>query len=155
MFIRKVLLVTIAVQTCFIVFVKGQELDTAYLYFDANSDVTCLADIEEDVGNANDKGDIKKYEKTINDHIISFYVCLEMFNFNVREDRADTLHVSYLQQVKFAETEDMIEVIDKREKKIPFSYLNPDSAFEEIYIIEKINNRQVVRYNVLWQYYIE
>ena len=152
MSIRKVILVTIAVQTYFIVFVKGQELDTAYLYFDANSDATCLP---ENVETVDKNRRISKYGKTINDHIIRFSVCLEKFNFNVREDRADTLNVSYLQQVKFAETEDMIEVIDKREKKIPFSYLNPDSAFEEIYIVEKINDRQVVRYDVFWQYYIE
>ena len=152
MFIRKVLLVTITVQIYFIVFVKGQALDTAYLYFDANSDVTCLP---ENVETVDMNKRISKYEKTINDHVISFYVCLEKFNFNVREDRADTLNVACLQQIEFSNIEDMLREMRKEAEKVYLSYLYPDSFFKEIYIIEKINDRQVVKYDVFWQYYIE
>lgn len=145
-------ILVISLLCCFISATAQEKQDTAYLFFDAKSEATCIADIE-DLGNVDKK--VRKYEKTINDHVISFYICLEMFDFNPKFHKKDTMDISYLQEVKFSKLEDMIAVIDEREKRIPFSYLSPSSAFEKIYVIEKINDKQIVRYGVTWVYYIE
>lgn len=150
MSIGRLLLTIIVVWICFNLSAGAQALDTAYLYFDTTSEATCRVDI-----GGEGKKEREKYTKIINGNRLDFYVCREWFYFYLDEDNQDTLDISYLQQIEFAEIEEMIKVVDRREKTMSFSYLSPDSAFEEIYVVEKINDRKVVRYNVFWQYYIE
>ena len=147
--------------SCCFAMVKAQEKqDTAYLYFDTIDTAICQIDVAYIARHAEDGSKIKMYEKMMNDGdgVIFFYICGEMFNFNPSHNEKDTFNVSCLQQIDFVKLEDMIEVVNEETNKafIPhLAYLYPDSYFKEIYIVEKINEKQVVRYNVYWQYYIE
>ena len=81
-----------------------------------------------------------------------------MFVFNQSSDQADTLDIAYLEKIRFSRVDDLIAKVNLEANKslVPFvAVLYPDSYFEEIYIVEKINEGKLILRNVFWQYYIE
>lgn len=132
------------------------QIDTAHIMFYADSDSTyeILDEAGQEVAakvyhkfiTKSDDGKIKQ---------ISFWIQKENFEFCLNKYTVDTMEVSQLKSIKVKSIRDMLEVVDEREEKIPFSYLDPSSAFSKIYLIEKIDDKKAVKYEVHCQYYIE
>ncbi|MFI2741963.1 hypothetical protein ACG2LH_04425 [Zhouia sp. PK063] len=126
----------------------AQNKETVFLYFDANSKELCNIP-QDQKGRYNKNSNLKRFVKIVqNDKNTIFYICKEQF-INSQKDKRDTCKVNLLNTIKFSKIENLIEQVNK------VNPLYPDKVFNNIYIIEKINDSFFVKYKVKWKYYIE
>ena len=118
-------------------FSQSDEKEIVYLIFDKENTEQCL--IEDGSGNSRY---LPKYIKEYTQQGLFFKICHESFVFNRKEKKIDTCSVKALANIKFSS----IEYINDKKAKNPLRY-NP---FEKIYIIEKISNEKILKYEVVW-----
>ncbi len=122
--------------------------ETVFLYFDANNQETCTISNSQ-TGRFHSDKPVKRYEKIIQeDKTINFYICNELFKFSSNSS-VDTLSIDLIDTLSFSSIQDLL---DKASRENP---LYPANSFEKVFLIEKINDSTVVKYDVKWKYYME
>lgn len=121
----------------------AQEKETVYLNFDLNSKETCKTP-KEGGGYLNIKKfrNIKQKNKDID-----FYICKELFLFKSGL-KPDTCTIKYLKNIKISKIEDLKKIVKIENPLYPFK------VFEKVYLVDKINDSTIVKYDVKWEYYI-
>ena len=118
-------------------FAQSKEKETVYLIFDTLNKEKCL--IEDGSGNSKY---LNKYRKEYTQQGLFFKICHESFAFNRKKKKIDTCSLKALENIKFSS----INYINEKKAKHPLRY-NP---FEKIYIVEKISDEKILKYEVAW-----
>ena len=140
-------LVNILFCLCFLG-LSAQKKQTIYLMFDSKNQESCTLS-KGDRGRFHNTNETKKYEKiSTQNGEIDFYLCKELFTLNKKE-KVETYPIGYLKNFKFSRLQDLKKVVNKENP------LYPHKIFKKVYIIEKINDSIIVKYDVKWRYYIE
>ena len=83
-----------------------------------------------------------KYRKEIQGNYIYFKICDEKFSTHKFKSFKDTCHIRVLDNLKIVD----LKYINEKKSQSILKY-NP---FEKIYIIEKISETKVIKYEVIW-----
>ncbi len=135
----------------FLLFFKSiiaQQNDIVYLLFNSNSNETCNIPKSQRGryhSEINDVNDVKIKQK---DGKIDFYICNESFIWT-RKSKIDTLSTKDLVKIKFSNILDLIKIVNN------VNPLYPAKVFRKVYLVEKLNDSIIVKYDVKWEYYIE
>ncbi|WP_075344105.1 hypothetical protein [Tenacibaculum agarivorans] len=113
--------------------------ETIFLNFESYIKEKCL--IEDGSGS---KMQILKYRKEMSKKRTLFKICDEQFTLN-NKVKIDTCNLDYLKKIKFSTIEEMNKKWDNNRKEDLFS----SSAYEQIFILEK-NNNKIIKYPVIW-----
>ncbi len=126
---------------------QGQEKSTVYLFFDLNNNKKCVIP----------KGDrcryyglkkIKKFEKNKQKKKVDFYICRELFVFD-EKSKLDTIPAKTFKKIKFFDIWSLKKIVNNKNP------LYPNIVFKKIYLVEPVNDSLFIKYDVIWQYYIE
>ncbi|WP_046758701.1 hypothetical protein [Kordia jejudonensis] len=121
----------------FFCFAQKQEKETVYLLFDNMNEDKC--NVEDGSGNSEK---LNKYRK-LNDTKISYLIiCNEYFAYDYKKSKVDTCSINILANLKIVD----LAYIEKKKSENVMRY-NP---FKKIYIIEKISDTKVIKYDVTW-----
>jgi hypothetical protein len=116
-----------------------EKKEIVYLFFDGKNNKTCK--IEDGSGNLIN---IKKHQKKYRDNRAIFSICNEKFVFNYKKHKRDTLSIKSLKKFN-------IKNLDYLKAKYQKGRKFKHNTFEQINIIERISNNQIVKYsNVYW-----
>ncbi|WP_430409134.1 hypothetical protein [Kordia sp.] len=121
----------------FFCFAQKQDKETVYLLFDMKSTETCI--VEDGSGNSER---LNKYRKFKENNLTFLVICNEQFAYNHKKSKLDTCSIDMLTNSKIVD----LEYIKKKKSENVMRY-NP---FKKIYIIEKISNDKVLKYDVTW-----
>jgi len=111
--------------------------ETIYLLFPMNNQKTC--EIEDGVGNYNK---VKKFRIENKKNSIYFYVCDEKFVFNKIKNFKDTCNIKILSNINIKK---ISYLLNKYESNNEFKH----NLFN-IFIVEKISQDKIVKYEVKW-----
>lgn len=126
----------------------GQHKQKIYLNFDSLSQEICIIP-QNEIQNYHDKSEVKKYQKEIQKNgEVFFYICGELFILP-KNTKIDTCAITELKNIYLS---DIFKVKKNVDATNP---LYPEKVFEKIFLIEKINEKSFVKYDVKWKYYIE
>ncbi|MGG8498101.1 hypothetical protein ACQY1Q_16975 [Tenacibaculum sp. TC6] len=134
--------------TCNIIF-SQENKETIYLLFNNDNKKTCKVETEfshDNDGVIDGYKTTGKYRKKNTKNFIYFNICDEKFSFNRKKNKVDTCNIYYLKNIKFS----TIDYINKKVKSSNLGYLFKNSIFKNIYIIEKISEKTIVKYKVSW-----
>lgn len=124
--------------TCLFCYSQNKDKkETIYLLFDINSKENCTIEVE-------GKGYVKKnkFRKERQGEFIIFKICDESFSAHKSKSIKDTCSIKALDNLKVVS----LDYINKKKSKTILKY-NP---FDEIYIIEKISDNKIIKYEVAW-----
>jgi hypothetical protein len=124
----------------------GSTKKTIYLFFDRNSNETCK--VLKDGGGYLDQKKFQKIKSFQSKFRYRFYICNELFLLE-KNKNIDTCTIEYLQNIKFSNVENLRKTINQ------VNPLYPWKVFKKVYIVEKIDEEKIVKYDVKWQHYIE
>ena len=126
----------------------GQQNQKIYLNFDTLSQEICIIP-QSDIQNYHDKSEVKKYQKEIQKNgEVLFYICGELFILT-KNTKIDTCAITELKNIYLSDIFKVKKNVDA------INPLYPEKVFEKIFLIEKINEKSFVKYEVKWKYYIE
>lgn len=113
--------------------------ETVFLLFDTYNKEKCKVAVE-------GKGylNLSKYRK-VNEpasNLLFFKICEESFAFDTSKKKVDTISTKVLNNLKLVD----LEYINQRKSE---SILK-QNPFEKIYLLEKISDDKILRYNVTW-----
>jgi len=128
-----------------LLFSQEQKKETVYLLFDTNSIDTYT--FETGDGKVTSRAVYIKENKKYKN--INFYIGKELFTFNKKKNEIDTCTIKHLKNIKISKIEDLKKIVNKINPLYPFK------VFEKLYLVEKINDSTIVKYDVKWEYYIE
>jgi hypothetical protein len=127
---------------------NGQQNQKIYLNFDTLSQEICIIP-QNDIQNYHDKSEVKKYQKEIQKNgEVLFYICGELFILT-KNTKIDTCSITELKNIYLSDIFKVKKNVDA------INPLYPEKVFEKIFLIEKINEKSFVKYEVKWKYYIE
>ncbi len=126
----------------------GQQNQKIYLNFNSLSQEICIIP-QNDIQNYHDKSEVKKYQKEIQKNgEVLFYICGELFILP-KNTKIDTCAIPELKNIYLSDIFKVKKIVDA------INPLYPEKVFEKVYLIEKINEKSFVKYEVKWKYYIE
>lgn len=111
------------------------EKETVYLLFDRTSDEKCEVDIE-----GKGMSNVQKYRVSQKKGGYRFYICDEKFDF--LKPCADTSSIKHIKNYKIV---DLKYIVEKKNNEIL-----RDNPFKKIFLIEKISEHRLVKYEVIW-----
>ena len=118
--------------------------EEVYLLFDKNNSEKCKINIEQTYDNKEGVSFVDKYRKENKKGKIIFNICDEKFIFDYKNQKIDTCTIKSLNRFN---VKNLDYVKNKYQKGKDFKH----HAFEQINIIERISNNQIVKYfNVYW-----
>ncbi|MDD7915281.1 hypothetical protein [Polaribacter ponticola] len=135
--VNNILLILIFVYPIITLSQNNNEKENVYLLFDLNTKRKCI--IEDGSGNSVKNN---KYRKEIQGNYIYFKICDEKFSTHKFKSFKDTCHIRALDNLKIVD----LKYINEKKSQSILKY-NP---FEKIYIIEKISETKVIKYEVIW-----
>ena len=133
-----------------------------YFLFDRSSKEKCKI-FNEGFYEKGDSIEIKKYQKiTQRDGDIEFYICKERF-YCRKSSVKDTIDISYLKQIELMSVGTIMEMIknnkiikDKKDIISIIPYRHNDLFGErKVYFLEREKNNKLVRYSVVWAWYMD
>jgi len=123
-------------------FSQIKEQRKKYLHFDTTSEKTYSIEVN---------GKIVKesfYTKGINKTgTIKFYIGKEMFS-SIKQE-IDTCKIEYLKKINISDLNSLKKEVNRKNPLYPYK------VFPNLYLVEKINHNEIVKYKVKWEYYIE
>jgi len=141
----------ISIILMFSILAKGQHTNEIYLYFDKNNSELCEVPISQQ-GRYHGKKQVRRYEKIESSQNKNdrdrFYICNELF-IPEKDSRIKKCKINYLKAIEFSHIDDLIEIVNKENP------LYPSKVYPIIYLVEKINKREMLIHEVKWQYYTE
>lgn len=125
-----------------------EKKDPIYIYFNSSSDQQCTL-TEEYLNTQGNSKNLKMFEEAIQQNgDIFFYVCGALFEYSSNTP-IDTLSISSKPNFEFADFNKLIKIVEKENP------LYPGSVFENIYIVEKMKDKKMLKYKVQWKYFIQ
>jgi hypothetical protein len=142
----KIYVLVITLLTPFIAFSQSIEKEIVYVLFYDNSIEKCKIEVEyssDNDGKLDGYQIIKKYKKDSKGEKINFHICDETFIYTEHVSTIDTCSVNFLNKI---EPKNLDYLLNKYAKGNNFKH----HVFEKIYIIEKISENRIVKYEVYW-----
>ena len=131
---KKSLLIVVLLNA-FVVLAQGNEKEEVFILFDLTSDKKCL--IEDGSGNFNYEKFFRKKRETKR---IIFHVCDQEFGFEINQP-IDTLN-----SIKNLNIKGIDYIKRKYQEGNDFKH----HVFKKIYILEKLSNDRILKYDVTW-----
>lgn len=122
---------------------SSQEKETVCLIFKPNSSDICNYSMYRD--GSNKKESSFKYKKYSNKNITDFYICHAYFEFNSDKDIPETLNDTDIKILNVVDIEYLHNVNHKK-----YHNTKKQDYFENIFILEKINDQKYIKYRVNW-----
>ena len=133
----KKITLTFLLLTTLLCFSQNIKKETVYLLLDLKSNEKYI--LEDGSGNSKY---VNKYRKEIQGNYIYFKICDEIFSTHKFKGFKDTCSIRALNNLKIVD----LKYINNKKSKSILKY-NP---FEKIYIVEKISNTKIIKYEVAW-----
>lgn len=131
----------------FMFLLSPQELKEETIYIQFNSHSNKVYSYETSNGKYA-KEMIYRKEKKGNGNY-HFYIGKELFSFNSKKNIIDTCSVEKLKHISFTPIKKAKKKVDKTNGLYPYK------VFNKVFLVEKINDSVIVKYDVKWEYYIE
>ncbi len=112
--------------------------EIVYILFDKTSKEVCS--VEDGSGNLLT---IKKYREVDNNKVINFHVCNQKFVYKKETSKKDTCSTNILTRINL---KDLNYLLQKYHENKEFKY----QVFEKIFIVEKVSESIIVKYDVNW-----
>lgn len=147
----KTIIITITIVFLVYGFVFSQEKQSVYILFDSSNDEPCIVTKNDSHKFNEASSNSKKHEKiksNSNEYMYRFYICKEQFLLK-KETKVDTFSIDYLKKINTSKISTLKKIIND------INPLYPSKVFDKVFLIEKINDSTIVKYDVIWQYYIE
>ena len=126
----------------------AQQNEIIYLWFNPKSNETCNIPKSERGRYHSEINDVKNVKIKQKEGGIDFYICNELFAWT-KKSEIDTCSIKYLDKIKFSNILDLIKIVNNKNP------LYPEKVFKKVYLVEKVNDTMIVKYDVKWKYYIE
>jgi len=133
----KKITLTYLLLTTLLCFSQNVKKETVYLLLDLKSNEKCI--FEDGSGNSSY---VNKYRKEVQGNYIYFKICNEIFSTHKLKGLKDSSSIKALDNLNIVN----LKYINEKKSKSILKY-NP---FEKIYIVEKISDTKVVKYEVIW-----
>ena len=126
----------------------AQQKEVVYLLFDSKSESPCIIP-ESQRGRYHSEIDkVKDLKLKQKDGSVVFYICKESFHWD-NNSKIDTCVNKNLEKIRFSNLSDLIRTVNNENP------LYPNKVFKNVYLIEKVNDSVLLKYNVDWRYYVE
>ncbi|AMC11411.1 hypothetical protein Lupro_09115 [Lutibacter profundi] len=129
--------------------ISQSKKETVYILFDGNSKEKCRLEVEyssDNDGRLDGYQTVNKYRKKYKNNRIIFEIYNENFVFDKQKFEPDTCSVQNFNKIKL----ETIESINKKVKDSDLGYLFKNSLFNKIYLVEKISETRIIKYEVYW-----